>query len=221
MTKRLRGVGLAAVLSAIAFLLVPALIYAHEHRHVGDYELIVGWLDEPAYVNQPNSVSFGVMNTKTNQPVEGLEQSVKVELSYGGQTQTLDLRPRFGEPGSYVADVMPTQTGDYVMTFTGTIEAIQLNERFDSADGEFSSVESLERIAFPETPASLGQVQERVSGVSTVADAAQASAGTALIVGIIGIVVGVVGLIVAAVALAQSRRAATPAQRPVSEAGRA
>ena len=213
MAKRHR-LSLAFALAGIALLLLPTLAWAHERRTIGDYELVVGWVGEPAYVDEPNQVDFRVTKTQTNEPVEGLERTVKVDISYGGQTKTSELRPRFGQRGAYVADIMPTRTGDYIFHFTGDINGMPLDARFDSADGKFSKIEPKTEIAFPEAPVGVTQLQDRVAGVSTSTEAAQASARIALLVGIGGAVLGLLGLLLGAIAFVSARRQVAGARQP-------
>ena len=212
---------LAVSLAALVLLILPALALAHERRTIGDYEFVVGWVDEPAFVEDANQVSLSVTNVQTKEPVEGLEQTVKVNVSYGGSSKTLDLRPRFGQPGAYVAELLPTRAGDYVFHFTGTVNGMPLDARFDSADGRFDGVQPKTEIAFPEPPVATGQLQERVAGVGNDVEAAQASAQTALLVGGAGVVLGLLGLIVGGVALASARRQVAAARSGVAEPERA
>ena len=208
---------LAVRLAALVLLILPALALAHERRTIGDYEFVVGWVNEPAFVEDANQVDLRVTNVHTKEPVEGLEQTVKLDVSYGGRSKTFNLRPRFGQPGAYVADVLPTRTGDYVFHFTGTVNGMPLDARFDSADGRFNGVQPKTEIAFPEPPVATGQLQERVAGVSSEAEAAQASAQTALLVGGAGVVLGLLGLIVGGLAWASARRQTAVARSGVAE----
>jgi len=45
-----------ALIAVIAMLATFVSASAHEHREVGKYEFVVGFQNEPAYVNQPNGV---------------------------------------------------------------------------------------------------------------------------------------------------------------------
>ena len=52
---------LAMALAAGASMLgAAASVSAHEHRAVGNYELTVGFLNEPALLNEPNGLSLDV-----------------------------------------------------------------------------------------------------------------------------------------------------------------
>src|SRR5579872_558733 len=136
-----------------ALFLTPTLTLAYERRTIasGKYDVVVGWDTDPAYVNQHNGAGIRVSRAGTNpaQPVTGLESSLKVQIRQGTQTRTFDLRPVFGQPGYYVADILPTRAGDYAFTFTGSIGSDAVNETFDSADGKFGSVGAGNDVAFP------------------------------------------------------------------------
>src|SRR6476469_3380565 len=111
---------LAAVLAAGALLASAGLASAHEHRDVGNYTLVVGFLNEPAIANEPNGLSLRVETQAaagaatptaspaagdddafTGAPVEGLADTLQAEVKFGSQTQKLDLEPAFGQPGAY------------------------------------------------------------------------------------------------------------------------
>ena len=101
----------AFALVAILLVLTPFVTTAHEHREVADgqYELTVGFLEEPAYVNEKNGLSLEVVNiadTATPEdgaaegetagvPVEELSGTLKAEVIYGEQSMELELQPVF------------------------------------------------------------------------------------------------------------------------------
>ena len=44
---------------------------AHERRSVGAYNFVVGWVNEPALLNQPNAVDLRVTRASDGSNVEG------------------------------------------------------------------------------------------------------------------------------------------------------
>lgn len=140
-------------LSAVVMLLLAliATVSAHEGREIGggDYTIVFGWRVEPAYTNLLNGPEFEIKTHADEQPVEGLEETLKIEVMYGGQSKALKLRAVFDEPGSYTADLIPTQPGDYVFHITGKIGEVEIDELFDSSNAEFSTVEPISDIQFP------------------------------------------------------------------------
>ncbi len=150
--RLLASLGLALVL-ATTFVSVGS---AHEHREVADgqYELTIGFLDEPAYVNLKNGLSVRVVTVDGEQPVEGLEDTLEAEVIYGDQSMSLELEPVFNDPGHYRAIFFPTATGAYTFHITGEIEGNEIDEEFTSGPETFSEVEPIEPLQFPKPDAS-------------------------------------------------------------------
>ena len=194
----------------LAALLVPGNASAHERRALanGKYEVVVGFLNEPAYNGQLNGLDFRVADKtqKTpdgkDKPVEGLEQTLKAQVLAQGKTMDLTLRARFGQPGNYAAYFEPTVAGQYIFRVYGQIEGQNIDERFESGPGRFNDVESLAPLQFPEKVGTVpADLQARL-------DAAQSRANIALAVGVVGAVLGLLGLGAAAMTLARRRPAA-------------
>jgi hypothetical protein len=198
---------------------------AHEHRHVEmggkETEWVVGWYVEPAFVDQPNKVSLRVRIEQESQtiPVTGLEKFLRVEVTTGGKSVTLDLRPAFRDPGHYIADIMPTVPGTYIFRFFGTVNGTSVNETFDCSQGQFDCVKPLSSIQFPETPPTSRDVQNALNSINSklqqlddsltsliqARTSAQSTADNALLLGAGGLAAGIAGLLVAIVALTKSR----------------
>jgi len=146
--KKWLWVGALVGVLVVAVLALPVL--AHEGREVAEEYLVVfGWREEPAYTTLFNGPEFSVKLHTDESAVVGLEETLKLEVSYGGNTKTLRLRAVNDEPGNYTADMIPTQPGDYSFRLTGTINGTEVDETFSSAEGEFSSVEPISDIQFP------------------------------------------------------------------------
>src|SRR3954451_20736844 len=119
--KRIALFGAITMLAAMAgALLLGGSASAHERRNVGPFSFVVGWVNEPALLNQPNSVDLRITRTADSQPVVGAEKTLKVEIQAGGQKLAADLSPRFGTPGAYNANLTPTKTGSFTFVFSGT-----------------------------------------------------------------------------------------------------
>lgn len=181
---------LAASLSVVLLLGLAATASAHEHREVGEYELTVGFAEEPALINEPNGLSLDVQlgHSDDGTPVEGLQETLDAEITYAGETKNLELRARFGQPGAYIADVFPTAEGAYTFRIFGTIEGIEIDESFTSGPETFSEVVSTSDIAFPATEGGTDD------GGSNAASKAQDTADSARTLAIVGIIASVLGL---------------------------
>lgn len=84
-----------------------------------------------------------------NNGINGLEDTLQIEVSFGPASRVLNLQPVLGEPGYYTADLIPMRPGDYTFRVFGTIEGVEIDETFSAADGQFSTVEPIEDIQFP------------------------------------------------------------------------
>lgn len=215
MQRRLR-IALPLIAALLMLALLPGLASAHERRQIGQYTFIVGFLNEPAIVDQPNGIDLTVMDSN-NKPVEGLEKTLKAQIIYGGSTEDVTLSPRFNQPGKYAAYFIPTRTGTWKFHFTGTINGQNIDELFTSGPGRFNDVQSTESLDFPEKTPDLVTMNAQVSS-------AKSAANSAKTVGIIGIVVGTIGLAAGAGGLGaglMARRTANRREAAGGAAGRA
>jgi hypothetical protein len=213
-----------AVVAAFTAVSLTALVpsaEAHERRQVGDLTFVVGFLDEPAYLEEANAASVRVTRADGT-PVEGLQQSLKVEVTSGADKRTFDLTTVFNQPGHYVARFIPTKSGAYSFRFFGTIEGSQIDERFESGPGRFDEVKATEDLQFPVQVPSNGQLAAEVQQSATGAEVADVDdAVTAqdaldradraqtigLVVGGAGILIGLIGIVLAMRASGRDRPA--------------
>lgn len=157
-------------------------VQAHERRTVDDYQLVFGWRGEPAFVGLMNGPKLFVFELtedgEQGDPVTGLEETLTLEVTFGPASKVLVLRPAFGDPGHYIADLIPTRPGDYSFRLTGTIGDVEIDEAFTSADGEFGTVEPVTDIMFPddELP-SLVELQTQLEELRAMIEALQNAAG--------------------------------------------
>jgi len=197
---------------------LAATASAHEHREVGDYELTVGFTGEPALVNEPNGLDLRVQlgHGDDGTPVEGLQDTLDAEISFAGETKELELRARFGQPGAYTSDIIPTAEGAYTFRIVGTIEGMEIDETFTSGPETFAEVQSTDEIAFPavETGADDGS-SSAVSEAQDTADSARTLAIIGIIVGVLGLAAGAAGVMMAL----NARSAQTTTGTATREAG--
>lgn len=185
--------------------LTPRPVLAHERREVGVYQLVVGFLTEPAFEGVKNGVDLRVLDRETHQPLEGLERTLQVELTYvpSGAAKVLRLRIIYREPGHYTADLIPTVPGHYRFRFFGSLGGTEINETFDSraGEGQFDDVDASADLQFPERLPALREMQSAIRGTQQTAQqaqdaalAAQAGRISAQTIAIIGAVLGALGL---------------------------
>jgi hypothetical protein len=185
---------------AIAGLLLAGLVAttsAHETREVeGEFEFVVGFMTEPAYVDEMNGLDLRISYLNGDdaaeddeaeaddqyasdaQPVENAQETLRAAIQFGGDSQELDLRAVWGQPGHYTADVIPTVTGAYSFQITGEIDGVQINETFSAGPDTFSEIEPRAALEFPESAGSSSTDDNQIAAF-----------------GIAGIVAGLLGLV--------------------------
>lgn len=124
------------------------LCLAHESRSAGKYTVIVGFVNEPAFNGAMNGLDLRV--TKDGKPVEGLEQTLKAEVSHKDSAKplALTLRKRYKQPGVYAGYFLPEKPGAYTFHVTGTLEGRPFDQTFKPGKG-FHDVEDSAPLRFP------------------------------------------------------------------------
>ena len=137
----------ASLISFIVLFLNFQLALAHEGVTIGDYEIEIGWINEPPIVGQQNAVIVNVSNISGGdaRPVEDVS-TLTVTISYGGQSKTLTLQP-LGEdtPGQFTAPMIPTVAGEYTIILGG-----KLGDTDISAEIHPEEVQSAAVLQFPD-----------------------------------------------------------------------
>ena len=193
MSRLLATVAAAAVVVS-SFAVTTNIALGHERRAVGPYTFVVGWMNEPAYVNAANALSLDVTETSTSKPVEGLATTLQAEVIVGGGAKklSLDLATDEETPGHYAGSFIPTKTGDYIFHIFGTVESTKVDERFESGPNTFDGVVSSEPLQFPDRVPANADLAARLDSLQTLVIAA--------------IVIGAVALLASAGGLAMRRR---------------
>ena len=189
---------------------VPKTVFAHGHTMVGDYELVIGFHNEPAIQGEPNGLDLFVTNSKTGEKVNDLEKSLKAEIIQGSSKKELALEAQWGQEGAYTAYVLPTEAGDYTWHIFGTIQDTPVDVSMTSSPDTFSSVEAKSTMSFPAVELSTGALQSQTA-------AAAQSAQTALILGAVGLVAGLAGLVLGALAFFTARRQTSAVQNGIGK----
>ena len=155
---------LAAAVAAVLSLTVGT-VFAHEGREVGDYNINVGWIVEPAYEGFLNGVEIRVARVAEGGDdhhgesasmskdddagsassdhhddsggVGGLASTLQVEVVYvpTGASRVVNLTADATERGRYTASLLPTTPGVYEFRVFGAIEGMRVDETFASLGG--------------------------------------------------------------------------------------
>ena len=185
MSRLLATVAAVAVVVS-SFAVSTSVALGHERRAVGPYTFVVGWINEPSYVNLLNSLDLTVTETAGGKAVEGLDKTLKADLTFGGSTtpQPLTLAARFGLPGKYSGYVLPTKVGDYTFHISGTVGTTNIDEKFESGPGRFGSIESTDPLQYPQKVVSNTDLAARLDSIQTLVIAGIVVAGIAVLLSI-------------------------------------
>lgn len=203
---RVRPTALAAALLGTGLVVGPLVgtAMAHERRTVGPVQMVVGWLNEPAYAGFLNAVQLRLSDDAG--PITDAGDTVKVEVTFGDQKMgPVALAPAFGVPGEYRANLIPTRSGTYSFRFVGTVRGQQLDQKFTSSPTTFDAPKEPSESQFPakdpsnaELAGRVDRLAPRVDAVGTTArsdaDDAKSAATRATVLGGAGLVVGLVGV---------------------------
>ena len=125
---RRRLVVLGALLAAAAFMLPFQQAFAHTTITVGDYEVEVGWVDEPPVVGQRNAIVVNVSKSAATDAEVDVSK-LKVAVTYGGETKDLSLEPLSEDSANqYIAPILPTVAGQYTVQLRGQIDSTDISE---------------------------------------------------------------------------------------------
>jgi hypothetical protein len=155
----------------VAFLVVILAVgfssaFAHKTITVDQYEIEVGWRDEPPLVSQQNAIVFAITTDEGEGVTSGVTNAfrdLEATVKSGSVTKSLDILSDI-KPGHYYAKIIPTKVGTLMIELTGTINGVQINEQVDIED-----VENMDLLAFPPTSTSglpdLAQLKNAMSSI--------------------------------------------------------
>lgn len=112
--------------------LVLSTAFAHDHHTVGQgeqqYEIVLGYVNEPPYTEQLNGIDLRVHNM-AEEPIENLETSLSATIIApdGEARRELPLRAVYNEPGAYTSDFVLTEPGAYTFEITGFIGDLEVD----------------------------------------------------------------------------------------------
>lgn len=203
-----------AVFFVMLFLMMGiAPAFAHKTVTVEQYEIEVGWRDEPPLVVQQNAVFFSITKDEGNGVKSGVTNAFKdleAEVKSGSTTKQLDILSDV-RAGNYYAKIIPTKTGSLTVILQGTLDGIPVNEEVAIED-----VESIDLLAFPPSGSSSGQdtaaiknalsvLQRDMADVKAKIGNVQPSTGIDFSrkydSGVFGIAIGAAGVILAVIAM--------------------
>jgi len=140
------------------------------------------------FTGQKSGLEFFV--TRGEEPVEGLEETLRAQVTFGSDARDLEISPRFGEAGAYQSVFFPTAAGPYTFRIFGEVEGAAFDESFTSGPETFGEVEELAGGQFPvQFPATATVVADAEAGA-----AAATQATIAIVLAVIGLLAGLIAL---------------------------
>jgi hypothetical protein len=226
---------------ALCILAGTRVALAHENHvyRIGakTYQFTIGSLNEPVAVDDKTGLDFRVVEPSLSNaegaPVDGLDQTLKVELAAGGQKRVFSIQPAFGQPGAYRTAFYPTVQTTLSYRIFGTIENIPLDLTFTcnpaghprspddnnevkisdqvsrlSKRGAFGCPVAKADMGFPEAAPSAYDLQTKIGSLESALGDTRAAATRAVFFGLAGVVVGLAGAVFGAVAWKNGNRGA-------------
>jgi hypothetical protein len=137
-------VSIASIVAFLAAVLGFQTAFAHTTIHVGDYDVEIGWVDEPSVVGQRNAIVVNITNTSSPDAEVDISK-LTVSVNYGGETKTLELEPLSEDAkNQYIAPILPTLPGQYTVQLRGQLDSTSISE-----DVQPEEVVSSDELAFP------------------------------------------------------------------------
>jgi hypothetical protein len=137
--------------------------FGHESRlyTIGDqdYWITVGSMNEPVYVDDKSGAETFIRmadpanpldrNADGTKMIDGLEKTLKFEISAGDKKKILEIEPAFNDTGHYEAVFYPTIETTYNYRLFGTINNVSLSLDFQctTAEGEGNQDNSTKQIS--------------------------------------------------------------------------
>jgi hypothetical protein len=149
--KLVASAAIATVVMMISSLLVMSTVNGHEGRlySVGgkDYWITVGSINEPVFVDDKSGAEAFIkladpsdpLNSNANgtKNVEGLEKTVKFEISAGAKKKEIPVEPAWRDPGHYEATFYPTIETTYNYRLFGNINNVTVSLDYQCSPGGF------------------------------------------------------------------------------------
>jgi len=184
--------------------------FAHTTITVDQYQIEVGWRDEPPLVSQQNAIVLTFTTDEGNGVTSGVTNAfrdLQATIKSGSITKTLDILSDT-KPGHYYAKIIPTKVGTLTVELKGSINGVEINEKISIED-----VENINVLAFPPSDVTglpdLAQLKNAMSSLQRdVADLKSIDDGTrnsipssSYDLALFGMALGAAGVILAVIAM--------------------
>lgn len=177
-------------IAAIVFMSLGSAA-AHERKTAGNFLLVIGWGEEPAFTGSRNSVVVAVSDSAG--PLKEAGASLSVEIVFGAERVTLPLEPAFNRPHEYRAWLVPTRAGTYTFHVMGKVRDQAIDVTSTCSESTFHCVAEASDIQFPAKDPSAGQLADRIDRALPRAELATRNAARAQWIAIGAMAVSLLG----------------------------
>ena len=203
---------------------------AHITKVFGNYQVEVGWDNEPAYTSLENGAQVTIKKGSGDsaKPVINALKDIQISIKYGSVTKPLDLLPSSTVDGQYDAPLIPTRVGTYSLVMKGTVEDQSIDTEIPLDD-----VASVDALNFPqsgstsETSANVGQLGTIINQLTNDIENAKTSADVATksvsdvvqsfqdvkdttdrlyMISMTGIGIGIAGVVIGVIAITRNKK---------------
>ena len=103
-------------------------------RTVADrFEITVGYLYEPAILGDTNAMRISIQ--EDGEPISGIGGDLVAQVEFMDAVRVLNVVESSTEPGVYTGTFIPMMDGEYTFVLSGTIDGVEINERYTVQDG--------------------------------------------------------------------------------------
>jgi len=190
--------------------------FAHTTIQVEQYEIEVGWGDEPPVIGLQNTLVVEIRELGEKEGIRsaitGAFKNLEASVVSGGSTKSLDMNSD-PIPGVYYAKIIPTKTGTMSVKLIGELNGLEIDVIIPVEDVESQSI-----LQFPPVSGSssageisaiknaLSSLQKDVSNIKSNVGEVSLTAGGADIqnaynFGVFGLCLGAAGVIMAIIAI--------------------
>jgi hypothetical protein len=183
--------------------------FAHKTVTVEQYDIEVGWRDEPPLVSQQNAVVFAITTDEGDAVTSGVTNAfrdLQATVKSGSVTKQLDILSD-SRPGHYYAKIIPTKVGSLTVELKGSINGVDVDEEIAIED-----VENINVLAFPPADVSglpdlaqlknaMSSLQRDVAGLKSGSSGAGSSTSSGSDIALLAMALGTAGVILAVIAM--------------------
>jgi hypothetical protein len=117
--------------AVLGLALGASTVWAHTTVEVGEYEIEVGWANEPPVVGQANQIVIDIQPKPGSDAPQADLGTLSFTVSQGDFNEVLAVVSAGEAPGEYEAAFTPGRAGQYTLTVQGTLNGQAIDVAID------------------------------------------------------------------------------------------